>query len=80
MRLSARPLGEPTGASSVTVADLEVGKALPGDLRTVEFVEPASALVAEVAALQMEMDPDVVSAEPDWIVTTAGSQVSPRGA
>ena len=72
--------GVPTGADSVTVTDLEMGRPVDGVLRTVEFAEVESAAVAELAAEQLQSDPDVLFAEPDWVITldATSAPVSPR--
>jgi subtilisin family serine protease len=72
--------GVPTGSDSVTVVDLEMGRAVTDELRTVEFDEPQPAEVALVAAAQLQQDPAVVFAEPDWIVmpTETETTVAPR--
>ena len=72
--------GVPTGADSVTVTDLEMGRPIAGELRTVAFPEVESAAVAELAAKQLERDPDVLFAEPDWVITldATSAPVSPR--
>ena len=62
-------LGVPTGADQVSATDVEMGRSLPGGLRTVPFDTVQDADVAEAAARQIEQDPAVVSAEPDWIIT-----------
>ena len=61
--------GVPTGSDSVSVVDLEMGARVTDDLRTVEFDSPQPAAVAEAAAAQLERDPAVLSAEPDWVVS-----------
>ncbi|MFM7599067.1 MAG: hypothetical protein ACKO70_11970, partial [Actinomycetota bacterium] len=57
--------GVPTGADEVTVTDISLGTRIGFGLRTVEFPDTAPALVAEVAAAQLEQDPSVVWAEPN---------------
>jgi subtilisin family serine protease len=60
--------GVPTGADAVTVTDLDMGRSIGAGLRTVAFEGLEDAAVAEAAARQLERDPAVISAEPDWIV------------
>lgn len=68
--------GVPTGADSVSATDLGMGRAIGDGLRTVEFSEIQSAEVALAAAEQLERDPAVLFAEPDWIIELG--TVSPR--
>ncbi|MFM7211839.1 MAG: S8 family serine peptidase, partial [Actinomycetota bacterium] len=70
--------GVPTGADAVTVTELEMGRSIGDGLRTVEFAEAESAAIAERAAAQLERDPAVISAEPDWVITVEATRVTPR--
>ena len=68
--------GVPTGADSVSAVDIEVGRSIGDGLRTVEFPQVESATIALEAAAQLESDPAVLFAEPDWVVELA--RAAPR--
>lgn len=73
--------GVPTGADEVTVTDIELGTRIGFGLRTVTFTETQPTSVAEVAAAQIEQDPAVISAEPDWMISVEAQptgRVTPR--
>lgn len=70
--------GVPTGADEVLVTDVDVGTRIGFGLRTVEFTDAQPAAIAEAAAAQIEQDPAVISAEPDWVIDLTDSRVSTR--
>ena len=61
--------GIATGSSSIPEIDLEPGRSIGFGLRTVEFPDPLPQSTAEQIAAELEQLPEVLSAQPDYIVS-----------
>ncbi len=65
--------GRPAGGDRAGGTRLRAGERVGFGLRTVSFDQPVSADVAEDAARAYQRTDEVVSAEPDWIVSIDGT-------
>ncbi len=68
--------GAVPGASSVSAVGLSDGGEVAADVRKVDFSEATSLATAQAVAEQLEASPEVVWAEPDQFVFSAGESVS----